>query len=95
MLHINKANRADMKLYKNSRNIPLCMKCKHFTNNHCTLFIGINLINGQEKQVSVYEARNKLELCGYSGMYYKPIETLEAPTATQTNSNPPDLLLEY
>jgi hypothetical protein len=86
MLHINKTNRTDVKLYKNSRNIPLCIKCKHYTNNHCKVFIGINLINGQEKQVSAYEARNKHELCGYSGVYYKPVIAID--------SNPPDLLPE-
>lgn len=85
MLHINKTNRTDVKLYKN-KSIPLCIKCKHYTNNHCKVFIGINLINGQEKQVSAYEARNKHELCGYSGVYYKPVIAID--------SNPPDLLPE-
>lgn len=89
-MHINKVSRTDMRMLKEVRRINLCVQCKHYQNNICNNFVGINLVDGQEEVVLAADARYKTELCGPGGAYFKPIDV-----QVKVQSNPPNLLPEH
>lgn len=89
MMYINKANRTDMRMLREVKKVNLCINCKHYHNKVCTNFVKLNLVDGEEEFVLAYEARQKIELCGAGGAYFRHIEK------NPLISHPPDLLLEY
>lgn len=53
-----------------------CKDCQHFSKNGqvCKLFTAVDIVNGTQNNVRAIDARENINMCGYGGAEFEPLD---------------------